>query len=78
MSDFSKLHNIYWRIRYYRRNASAKRRYYRYAAAEKKRLIESGVNVEEIRLLCRHLSNLRNGRAERRLQVFRNNHSIDR
>lgn len=78
MSDFSTLQNIYWRIRYYRRNASAKRRYYRYAAAEKKRLIESGVNVEEIRLLCRHLSNLRNAYAERRLQVFRDNHSIDR
>ncbi|MER2514434.1 MAG: hypothetical protein ABTQ25_18800, partial [Nitrosomonas ureae] len=66
-----------WRTRYHSRNKSAKRRYYRYVANEKKRLINSGVHIEEVRLLCRHLANLRNVCAERRLQAFRDNHSRD-
>ena len=70
MSEFSKLYNFYWQIRY-TRNRTVKRKYYRYAAAEKKRLIESGVDVEEIRLLCRHLSNLKNEQAEIRLEAYR-------
>lgn len=37
---------------------------------KKKRLIESGVDAEELRLYCRHLSNLRNERAENRLQAY--------
>lgn len=66
----SKLNHLYWFIRY-TRNKSVKRRYYRYVAAEKKRLIQSGVDAEEIRLYCRHLSNLRNERAENRLEAYR-------
>lgn len=38
---------------------------------EKNRLIESGDDPEELRLLCRHLSNLRNERAENRLEAYR-------
>jgi hypothetical protein len=34
-----------------------RRKLYRYIAEEKKRLIESGVDVELVRLLCRHLKN---------------------
>ncbi|MBY0473699.1 MAG: hypothetical protein K2Q13_01405 [Nitrosomonas sp.] len=56
MAEFSKLNNLYWQIRY-TRIKSVKRKYYRYIAKEKKCLIESGVDVEELRLLCRHLSN---------------------
>lgn len=67
---FSKLNNFYWFIRY-TRIKSVKRRYYRYVAKEKKRLIESGVDAEELRLYCRHLSNLRNERAENRLIDYR-------
>ena len=67
---FSKLNNLYWFIRY-TRIRSVKRKYYRYIAKEKKRLIESGVDVEELRLYCRHLSNLRNERAENRLLAYR-------
>ena len=78
MTDFSKLYNLYWRIRYYARNKSAKRKYYRYVAVEKKRLVDSGVHVEEVRLLCRHLSNLKNGYAERSLQAYRDNYLLDR
>ncbi len=69
MSDFSKLRNIYWSIRY-ARYATAKRRYYRHAAKEKKRLLEAGVDPEELRLLCRHLANLRNRHAEKRLEAY--------
>ncbi len=55
MADFSKLMNLYWFIRYHRKK-NIKRRYYRYIAKEKKRLHEAGVDNEEIRLLCRYLS----------------------
>lgn len=66
----SKLTNLYWHIRY-TRNKSVKRKYYRYIAKEKKRLIGSGVDAEELRLYCRHLSNLRNEQAENRLIAYR-------
>jgi hypothetical protein len=49
---FSNLFNHYWFIRY-ARHTSAKRRYYRHAEKEKKRLLEAGVDPEELRLLCR-------------------------
>lgn len=67
---FSRLFNLYWHIRYYR-DASIKRRYYRYVAVEKKRLIESGVDLEELRLLCRHLANPCNRFAARDLEAYR-------
>ena len=67
---FSKLHNLYWYLRY-NRNKSVKRRYYRYVLVEKKRLIdELGADPEEVRLYCRHLSNLQNRHAERRLTAY--------
>lgn len=66
---FSKLNNLYWHIRY-TRNSSVKRKYYRYVAKEKKRLIESGVDAEYLRLLCRSLSYRHNEHAERRLQKY--------
>lgn len=69
---FSKLNNYYWQIRYTRIKA-VRRKYYRYIAKEKKRLIETGVDAEELRLLCRHLSNLRNKQAEIRLEAYRKN-----
>lgn len=56
MSIFAKLNNLYWRIQY-TRNKSEKRKFYRYVAAEKQRLIESGVDREELRLICRVLAN---------------------
>ena len=70
MADFSKLYNLYWFIRVMR-NKSIKRRYYRYAAVEKKRLIESGVDKEELRLLCRSLASRWNVHAEKRLIAYR-------
>lgn len=75
MSDFSKLRNIYWFIRY-ARHASAKRRYYRHAAKEKKRLLAAGVDPEELRLLCRALSNRLNHHAEKRLENYRKTISV--
>lgn len=71
-SMFSKLYNYYWFIRS-ARDLSERRRHYRYAAIEKKRLIESGVDCEELRLLCRHLANPRNRFAERSLIAYRDN-----
>ena len=50
---YSKLNNYYWQIRYTRIKA-VRRKYYRYIAKEEKRLIDSGVDAEELRLLCRH------------------------
>ena len=70
---FGKLYNLYWYIRYYSRNKTKKRKYYRYVAKVKKRLIESGADTEEVRLLCRMLSNRRNMHAERRLERYRKN-----
>lgn len=72
MSIFAKLNNLYWRIRY-TRNKSEKRKFYRYVAAEKQRLIESGVDREELRLICRVLVNRLNVHAERRLESYRKN-----
>ena len=72
---FSKLNNLYWRIRY-TRNKSEKRKFYRYVFKEKKRLIESGVDKEELRLLCRALSNTLNLHAERRLSQYRKEHFV--
>ncbi len=69
---YANLFNHYWFIRY-ARHASAKRRYYRYAEKEKKRLLEAGVDPEELRLLCRHLINPRNRHAEKRLEEYRKN-----
>ena len=72
---FAKLNNLYWHIRY-TRNKSVKRKYYRYVLKEKKRLIESGVDKEELRLLCRALSNRLNSHAERRLERYRKDHFV--
>ena len=69
MADFSKLQNIYWRIRFQRRK-NLKRKYYRHAAAEKKRLIASGVDPEELRLFCRTLAKRHCEHAERRLAAY--------
>lgn len=69
MHIFTKLRNIYWQIRYVRRKSS-KRKFYRYAAAEKKRLIASGVDLEELSLLCRTLSARLNVNAEKRLADY--------
>ena len=57
---YSKLNNYYWQIRYTRIKA-VRRKYYRYIAKEEKRLIDSGVDAEELRLLCRHRGLKSNG-----------------
>ncbi len=41
--------------------------------SKKKRLIESGVDSEELRLYCRSLSGRLNHHAERRLEIYRKN-----
>lgn len=57
----STLANLYWMLRYHRgRSSAARRRYYRYIEAEKNRLFSAGFDREEIRLLCRYLSDPRN------------------
>ncbi|MXS83623.1 hypothetical protein [Nitrosomonas oligotropha] len=69
MPIFTKLRNIYWQIRY-TRNKNRKRKYYRHAADEKKRLILSGVDPEELRLFCRALSGCLNFHAEKHLANY--------
>lgn len=69
MSDFSNLRGFYWRIRS-TRNPSEKRKYYRYVFKEKKRLIQSGVDSEYLRLYCRSLSKRFDHHAEKRLKDY--------
>ena len=66
------LANLYWMLRYHRKwNEAKRRKYYRLIAGEKKRLKESGVDVELIRLACRSLANLRNRNAEARYMLYK-------
>lgn len=59
--------NYYWYLRYFRSFQEARRRkQYRLIAAEKKRLHETGVDSELVRLLCRHAANPRNPHAAKR------------
>jgi hypothetical protein len=66
------LRNDYWILRNLRSFDSAGRcRLYRKIQAEKKRLAEElGVDQEEIRLVCRMLSNLNNRNAEMRWKAY--------
>ncbi|SFJ05260.1 hypothetical protein [Nitrosomonas sp. Nm34] len=73
---FSNLYNIYWFIRAARK-PSERRRHYRYAAVEKKRLLDLGVDREELRLLCRHLINPQNRFAEKSLTAYRDSMKND-
>lgn len=69
---FSELRNLYWWLRLVRGwDLAAQRRYYRKIEGEKKRLLCAGVQEEEIRLVCRYLSNPLNMRALERLQAYR-------
>ncbi len=67
---FTNLNNLYWFMRYNKRNSARKRKYYRLIANEKKRLLLSGVDPEELRLFCRHLANPRNEFAIRNLTNY--------
>lgn len=56
-TGFAVIRNLYWHLRAVRGyDLAARRRYYRLIAVEKKRLLEAGVDPEEIRLFCRSLS----------------------
>ena len=59
--------NHYWFLRHTRVfNLARKRKQYRLIAKEKKRLLTAGVDGETVRLLCRHMANLKNKQAESR------------
>lgn len=67
----SVLSNLYWHLRYIRPfDQAARRRHYRKIAHEKKRLIETGVDPEQVRLFCRWLANPKNNAASIRFQNF--------
>lgn len=72
LPDWSgNLRNLYWFLRYRRAfDTASRRKYYRRIEAEKKRLIDSGVDPEAVRLCCRYLSNLKNSNAERRFYAY--------
>jgi hypothetical protein len=52
----SKLHGMYWFVRAARIQRE-RRKWYRRVAKERLRLVESGVDPEEVRLMCRWLAN---------------------
>lgn len=63
----SSIRQHYWHLRFARGFDLARiRAEYRRIEAEKKRLYSAGVDRELIRLLCRHMVNLKNQKAERR------------
>jgi hypothetical protein len=67
---FAPLANLYWRLRDCRNwNAAKRRRMYRLIAVERKRLVDSGQDVELVRLACRHLANPLQHPAERRFRA---------
>ena len=67
----SPLANLYYFLRCYGcRNHARRRKLYRRIAAERKRLLEAGVDGEEVRLLCRHLANPGNRHAAGRLAGY--------
>lgn len=72
------LPNIYWRIRNARGIERKRiRTYYRQAEAEKKRLIDSGVNRELVRLFCRYLANPQNRFARAAFDNFSKQQNLD-
>lgn len=74
----SQLSNHYWMLRYKRgRSAAARRRYYRYIKAEKIKLFSMGFDKEEIRLLCRYLSNPSNIHAEQAFLAYSAQYRLD-
>jgi hypothetical protein len=65
------LRNLYYRKRMLRPGMEAKRRaIYREIEKEKKRLVESGVDAELVRLCCRFHANLDNRNAGRRFEEY--------
>lgn len=63
----TELRSRYWFLRSARGFDLARiRKEYRKIEREKKRLLLTGVDSEVVRLLCRHLVNLQNKRAEER------------
>lgn len=63
----AELRQHYWHLRAARKFDTARMRSeYRKIAAEKKRLHSAGVDQEVVRLLCRHLANMKNRAAESR------------
>ena len=63
----STIRQHYWHLRFARGFDGARiRKQYRLIEKEKKRLHEAGVDAELVRLLCRHMVNLRNSKAEQK------------
>lgn len=67
----AKLPELYWFLRYHKRNAAVRRRYYRYIAKEKKILIAAGVNAECLRRYCRALCKIHCGYARKNYEAYR-------
>ena len=67
-----KLRNLYYIRRSQRAyDQAGRRKIYRMIAQEKRRLIEeTGVDGEEVRLLCRHLANTADRHAENRWRAY--------
>lgn len=75
---FFELRHLYWRLRFVRRiSEAARRKAYRKIEGEKKRLLLAGVDAEELRLVCRFLSNPANEKALGRLEAYRRQGRLD-
>ncbi len=59
------LSNYYWRIRVDGRNKTIRRKYYRKVRAERLRLLESGIPLSHINVVCKYLVSLKQINAER-------------
>lgn len=59
------LNNYYWRIRVEGRNKSLRRKYYRLVRIEKLRLLELGVPLAQINVVCKYLVSLKQVNADR-------------
>lgn len=59
------LNNYYYRIRVEGRNKAVRRKFYRLVRIEKLRLLESGVPLSQINVVCKYLVSLKQVNAER-------------
>lgn len=70
MRGFSRLANLYWRVRACR-NYNQRRKWYYKIVVEKKRLLAEGVPAIELHLVCRVLANPHNQASVKRLSEYR-------
>ncbi len=59
------LQGYYWRVRVEGRDKTKRRRYYRYIRIERLRLVELGIELDEVEAVCKYLVSLKQINADR-------------